>query len=133
MNYQSFSLVFGFSVWLVATLPFSMWGDAFFRVENPLVLAGFFLGVIPVLYFLAKWVFDRYGLVGRERLESTVLMTIPGMICDVLCLKFHHFVFPKFTIEQAIVLGAWILWVYAIVLLLGVIRSSNKNGIKQRA
>jgi hypothetical protein len=129
MNYQNFSLVFGFSVWLIASLPFSFWGNTFFIIENPFLLAAFFLGVVPILSFLAKWVFNRYKLVGKERLESTVFMTIPGMFCDVFCLKFHHLAFPKLTIEQAIVLGAWILWVYVIVLIIGVIKSRDKNGI----
>ncbi|MEL7123618.1 MAG: DUF5367 domain-containing protein [Bacteroidota bacterium] len=131
MNYQNFSLLFGFSVWLMATLIFRIWGNSFFIIENAFLLIGFFVGTIPILFFLIKWVFDRYKLMASKRLESAVYMAIPGMICDVACLKFHHLVFPKLTIEQAIVLGAWILWAYVIVLLIGVMLSINENGIKQ--
>lgn len=130
MNYKNFSLAFGFSVWLIATLTFRFLGNSFFLIENTFLLIGFFLGTIPILYLLAKWVFDGYKLTGNKRLESTVLMTIPGMICNVVCLKFHYLVFPKLTIEQSIVLGAWILWAYVIVLLIGIIKSRNKNGIE---
>jgi hypothetical protein len=129
MSYQRFSLLFGFSVWFIASLPFTIWGDSFFLIENPFLLTGFFLGAIPVLYLLARWVFGRFKLLGSQRLESAVLMTIPGMFCDVFCLKFHHYVFPKLTIEQAIVLGAWVLWVYVLVLLIGVLKSKNRKGI----
>ena len=131
MNYQKFSLLFGFSVWLIATLIFRIWGDSFFIVENSFLLTGFFLGTIPILIILSIWVFNRYQLTGIKRLESAVLMTIPGMLCDVACLKFHPLVFPKLTIEQSIVLGAWILWAYVIVLLIGVMKSRNKNSIEQ--
>jgi hypothetical protein len=118
-------------VWLIATLFFRIWGDSFFIVENSFLLTGFFLGTIPILFILSMWVFNKYQLIGNKRLESATLMTIPGMLCDVACLKFHHLIFPKLTIEQAIVLGAWILWAYVIVLLVGVMKSRNKNGIEQ--
>lgn len=131
MNYQKFSFLFGFSVWLIATLIFRIWGDSFFNVESSFLLTGFFLGTIPILFILSMWVFNKYQLTGNKRLESATLMTIPGMLCDVACLKFHHLVFPKLTIEQSIVLGAWILWAYVIVLLIGVMKSRNKNGIEQ--
>ncbi|MBD0404923.1 DUF5367 family protein [Flammeovirga sp. EKP202] len=48
---------------------------------------------------------------------------VPGMLCDVACLKFHALIFPKLTLEQSVVLGAWILWAYVIVLLIGVLKS----------
>ncbi|ADR20118.1 hypothetical protein MATR_22690 [Marivirga tractuosa] len=131
MNYQKFSLLFGFSVWLIATLIFRVWGHSFFIIENSLLLTGFFLGTIPILFMLSMWVFNKFQLIGNKRLESATLMTIPGMLCDVACLKFHHLVFPKLTIEQSIVLGAWILWAYVIVLLIGVMKSRNKNGIER--
>lgn len=125
MNYRSFSLVFGFSVWLIATLIFRFWGNSFFIIENTFLLTSFFLGTIPILYLLTKWVFRRYKLTRYKRLESTVLIIIPGMVCDVACLKFHDLVFPKLTIEDSIVLGAWILWAYVIVMLIGIIKSRN--------
>lgn len=130
MTYQKFSLLFGFSVWFIATLIFIFWGDYFFIVENSFLLTGFFLGTIPILIILSMWVFNRYQLIGNKRLESATLMAIPGMLCDVACLKFHHLVFPKLTIEQSIVLGAWMLWAYVIVLLIGVMKSKNKNSIE---
>lgn len=125
MNYQKFSFTFGFSVWLIATLTFRIWGNSFFLIENFFLMTSLFLGTIPILYLLAKWVFNRYKLTRYQRLESTVLMTIPGMVCDVVCLKFHYLVFPKLTIEQSIVLGAWILWAYVTVLLIGILESKN--------
>ena len=76
-----------------------------------------------------NWVFNQYELTASKRLESAVLMAIPGMICDVACLKFHDAVFPKLTVEQAIVLGAWILWAYVIVVLIGVLKSRKDSSI----
>lgn len=125
MNYQYFSLAFGFSVWLVATLVFRFLGPAFFLIENNLFLAILFLATIPLLYFLAKWVFNKYKLAGDAKLRSAVLMAVPGMICDVACLKFHTIVFPQFTPAQSVVLGAWLIWAYVMVLLIGLMQSST--------
>ena len=127
MNYRLFSLVFGFSVWLMATLAFHFWGHTFFLIDNPLLLSTFFLGTAPLLWLLAQWVFNYLGLEGSQRLESAVLMAVPGMISDVFCLKFSAIVFPTLTNEQAIVLGAWILWAYVIVLLIGVVKSRQRQ------
>ncbi|KXX71059.1 DUF5367 domain-containing protein [Flammeovirga sp. SJP92] len=132
MTYQKFSLLFGFSVWFMATLTFSLWGDLFFLVENALLLISFFIGTVPILFFLSQWVFKKYQLTGHQRLESTVFLAIPGMLCDVACLKFHALIFPKLTLEQSVILGAWILWAYVILLLIGVLKSrNNKEVIKQ--
>ena len=125
MNYQKFSLVFGFSVWLIATLIFKFWGHTFFLIESNLLLTGFFLGTIPVLYLLANWVFSQYKLTRDTKLRSAVWMTIPGMICDVVCIKFHSIVFPNLTMEQSVVLAAWVIWAYVILLLIGLINRAK--------
>jgi hypothetical protein len=125
MTMQNFSLTFGLLVWLVATLIFRYWGDRFFLIENNLLISFLFVATIPVLYILTTWVFKRYKLAGDALLKSSVLMVVPGMIGDVACLHFHTIVFPKFTLEQSIVLGAWILWAYVMVLIIGLVKSRS--------
>ncbi|WP_461588898.1 DUF5367 domain-containing protein [Winogradskyella sp.] len=119
MNYKLFSLLFGFSVWLMATLAFRFWGHTFFYVENTLLMVGFFLSTIPSLYLTTTYVFKKYNLSQKQRFESAILLAIPGMLCDVICLNFHEIVFPTLSIEQSVVLGAWIIWAYVIVLFIG--------------
>lgn len=132
MNYQKFSLLFGFSVWLVATLVFRYLGHTFFLIENDLLITGFFIATIPLLYFLIQWVFRRYELNEGEKVRSVVLMALPGMIGDVACIKFHAIVFPTLTVEQAVVLGSWVLWAYTIVLLTGLIDSKKLMGAEKQ-
>lgn len=128
MNYQKFSLLFGFSVWLVGTLILRYWGDTIFQIENNFLLFCLFLGAIPVLYLLVKWVFNLYKLSGDTNLRSAALMAAPGMVCDVFCIKMHSFVFPTLTLNQSVVMASWLMWMYVIVLIIGVIKSRNKNG-----
>ena len=120
MNYKYFSLAFGFSVWLVATLMVRFWGHALFVVNNNYGLTTLFLGTIPLLYVLAQLVYRNYDLNKSKRMESAVFMAVPGMLCDVGCLRFHEVVFPKLTMEQSMVLAIWVIWSYGIVLLTGI-------------
>ena len=106
MNYKYFSLAFGFSVWLVATLMVRFWGHALFVVNNNYGLTTLFLGTIPLLYVLAQLVYRNYDLNKSKRMESAVFMAVPGMLCDVGCLRFHEVVFPKLTMEVSSGLSA---------------------------
>ncbi len=125
INYQKFSLVFGFFVWLVGTLIVRYWGDTIFQIENNFLLSCLFLGAIPVLYLLVQWGFSLYKLSGDTKLKSAVLMAAPGMVCDVACIKFHSVVFPTLTLAQSVVMASWVIWVYIVVLLIGLIKSRN--------
>lgn len=121
MNYQKFSLVFGFSVWLIATLIVRFWGQHLFLVENNLAIGFLFIIVLPTLYFLVQWVFNRFQLTPDAQVKSSLLMALPGMFCDIFCIKFHTIIFPLLKIEQVILLSVWVLWAYALVLLFGFI------------
>lgn len=127
MNYKNFSLILGFSVWLAATLSFRYWGNEFFLIENTLVIISLYVGVLPILFFLVKGVFRKYGLVEHERVKSVVLMSLPGMMLDVFCMKYHDLIFPLFSREEIIVFGSWVLWVYAIVLSIGLVQWTTQN------
>lgn len=119
MNYQKFSLLLGFVVWLMATLVFRFWGHYFFLVDNMGIMLAFYILVLPILFFLVHFVLKKYQLSSGESLKSAVLMAMPGMLLDTFCIAYHPIVFPTFTQEQTIVLSSWLLWVYGVVLLLG--------------
>lgn len=123
MYYRQFSFVFGFIVWLVATLVFRFWGTSFFLIENDFIIISLYLITVPALYFLITLFFNVFKITRVERLKSAVFMAIPGMIGDVLCMKFHSIVFPEFSTQQTTVLGSWILWAYVVVLLTGIYSS----------
>jgi hypothetical protein len=127
MNYQNVSILTGFSVWLAATLAFSFFGHLFFLVDNHLLMAVFYLVTVPAMYPLVKWVAQAYSLQSGQRLKSAVLMALPGMIGDVLSIKFHTMVFPTLSLEQVVTLGSWVLWAYAVVLVIGLLRDRSSS------
>lgn len=121
MNYKAFSLLFGFFVWLLATFAFRYAGHLFFLSHDPVIVTTFFTGVVPVLYFLIKFVFKKYQLSESDRLTSAVLLALPGMFLDVFSIMLHQWVFPSFSLIDTIFLASWLLWVYAVVLLMGLL------------
>lgn len=130
MNYQRFSLVLGFSVWLMATVIVRLYGPFLFHADDLLIVISLFLAVVPVLYILMFGVYKRFQLAADQRLKSAVLMAVPGMLCDVFCLKYHDIVFPGFSQDQAILLSSWVLWAYAFVLLIGLVSSVKKQAVE---
>ena len=129
MNYQRFSLVVGLVVWLIATLAVRFWGHLFFLIENNIAISILFTSTIPILYFLIQWTFNRFQLTQETQLKSAVLMALPGMLCDVFCIQFHSFVFPLLTIEQAILLGSWVIWAYFFTILIGLLSKVKNTGV----
>lgn len=121
MNYQTFSLTFGFSVFVIATLAVRFWGTYLFDLENSLLIITLFLSVIPSLYFLIKFAFNWSKVNNKNRLKSAVFMALPGMLCDVFCIGYHPIVFPELSKQQVIIMGSWVLWTYSFVIILGLI------------
>ncbi len=119
LNYQLFSLFFGFLIWLLATLIVRYYGYYLLSIGNTTNVILLYLGIAPLLYGLILYVFKRFRLNDHSRLRSAVLKAIPGMIGDVFCLKFHSAVFPSLSQEQVLILGSWIIWAYLVVLLVG--------------
>ncbi len=90
-------------------------------------MSGFYFGIIPLLYVLVNKFFKMYHLLKAERVRSVVLMILPGMALDTLCIKYYWIVFPTFSQEEAITLGSWVIWVNFIVLIIGLL-STEKRG-----
>lgn len=126
MNYKSFSLTVGFTIWLIATLVFRIAGHHFFLTENHLIIALLYLVLIPFLGFVAIWTFNRYNLNKPEAIQSAAIMVLPGMLLDSVCIKFFAFVFPNLPEKDGITFGSWLMFAYSIVLLFGLIRKENK-------
>lgn len=119
MSYQNFSALFGFLVWFAATFVVRFWGHLFFSIKNMVFLICFFIVTGIALILLTHWVFNKFKLSKLEIPHAAVLMVVPGMIGDVICLGFYQYVFPKMGTDQIIILAVWILWAYVVVLCFG--------------
>lgn len=121
MTYKIFSLLFGFALWLIATLVFRFAENSFFIIDNFVIITSLYIGTIPVLYFLVKFVFNKFQLTNPQMIESVIFMSIPGMILDTFAIKYYYLVFPTLSKDEAITLGSWVIWSYVVVLLIGLL------------
>ena len=125
MNYKIFSLIMGFTIWLLATIAFRVAGHYFFLTDNPIVLTTLYISVIPFLGLVATHVFNRYNLGKLESIQSAVIMVLPGMIFDSFCIEFFALVFPNLPETDGATFGSWLMWAYAIVLVFGLFRKDR--------
>ena len=125
MGYQKFSFVVGFSIWLLATIVFRTAGQYFFLTDRPVVGIILYIAVVPLLGFIANYVFNKYQLTKPQAIHSAVIMVLPGMVLDAFCTEFFAHVFPNMPENRAASFGAWLMWAYASVLVFGLTRKNN--------
>ncbi|HBH07393.1 MAG TPA: hypothetical protein DDX92_12410 [Flavobacteriales bacterium] len=119
-NYKKFSIRFGLLLWLIAILIFRFSGNLLFGTNPDVIAPVLYIGIIPILYFLTRWMFTRYKLKPEKKLKSVILLALPGLVLSACCILLHRIIFPNLGFEQTILLGSWFLWVHAITLLLGI-------------
>lgn len=119
MNYKVASLIIGFSIWLIATIVFRLFGQHFFITDNAFILLALYLILIPVLGLIVNFVINKYKLSKLEASYSTVIMVLPGMIADTFCIQFFSFVFPNLPVIDGITFSSWLMCAYSIVLIFG--------------
>ena len=126
MNYKTFSFVIGFGIWLLATIAFRVAGQYFFLTDNPVILIGLYLVLIPVLGLIATAVFNKFQLGRLESIHSAALMVLPGMVFDTFCIEFFDWLFPNLPVTDAATFGSWLMWAYVTVLVFGLLRKDKK-------
>jgi RsiW-degrading membrane proteinase PrsW (M82 family) len=113
------NIAWGLVLWISATALFRLFGQFFLDPSKslPIVLTFFFtipliaVSVLP-FYYLRK-------IPELKRLQSAVLIALPGMILDVLSLIYFDIVFPNLTTASQPIFAAWLLWAYSLILISG--------------
>ncbi|ELZ98819.1 hypothetical protein C440_00645 [Haloferax mucosum ATCC BAA-1512] len=109
----------GLAVALVAGLVFRIVGQLILDPTRPLVVAGVFALVVPVMWVLAVGVFRWRGLSGGARLEAAILLVVPGMLIDAASTALFSMVYPNMSLTAAGLFGGLLLLAYATVLVAG--------------
>lgn len=125
MSFEKFSFIIGFTIWLLATIVFRFGGNFFFLTGNIVVMWILYLILIPSLGFTAFSVFNRYQLGRLDSVKSSVIMVVPGLFLDSICLKFFRNIFPNMALEDVPTFGSWLMFAYSIVLICGLLRKDR--------
>jgi len=78
-------LIWGFLVWLGATLIFRFFGHFFFHPENALLLLLSYLLVVPIIALLTYPLYKLKDLTKEERLKPLCLSRFPACSLIRLC------------------------------------------------
>ena len=124
-NYLLVSFIVGFLVWLLATILFKIAGHYFFLVDNVLVLLILYFILIPALGFISTSVFNKFNLNNLESVKSAVVMVLPGMLLDTLCIQFFEKIFLNMPEIYSKTFASWLMFAYSIVLISGLLRKNK--------
>ncbi|CAH0120125.1 MULTISPECIES: DUF5367 family protein [unclassified Paenibacillus] len=121
-----FFAIFGFLLWLAATLVFRFGGSVLLDPGNMTLIVVLFAVVLamrPVLIGL----FKLRNVSRGERMHAAVSVAVPGMLLDMFSIAWYQTVFPGLTAEQLPLLCAWLFWAYAIMILSGLQRGKGRT------
>lgn len=128
-NYVTTSFIVGFSVWFLATIVFRVAGQYFFIVDSISIMLVLYLGLIPSLGLLSTCIFRIFNLGQLESLKAAVIMVLPGMLLDTICVKFFADVFPNMLESDGKTFGSWLMFAYSIILISALFRKTKKGSL----
>ena len=112
--------LWGFLVWLLATLIVRVSGQHFLDTDEPVIVAFLFLGTIPLIAAVTIPIYDWRKVSLHDRPTAAILMSLPGILIDSVVLLAFSSVFPNLD-DVAGIFGGWLLWAYGLVLISGLL------------
>ncbi|REJ14332.1 MAG: hypothetical protein C6W59_10255 [Paenibacillaceae bacterium] len=114
-----FTAIWGFVVWLFATLFFRLFGEyvLFPPRSNAFVISTILLliGTAAVLWGVTQ-AYRRFDRSKDAPLKFGVIGTIIGLALDTFSISFHPVVFPQLDEARVIAFTAWLSFAYALYL-----------------
>jgi hypothetical protein len=114
-------LGWGLTVWLAVAVSIRLAGHVLLSPATPLVLAGFFVAVVPLMALVTYPIYRWFGIPRGARPTAAALLSIPGMFLDVLLVLFAETLLPAMSVGAVVNFGAILLFGYAVVLVTGLV------------
>jgi hypothetical protein len=116
---MGFFLLWGFVLWLGATIVFRVVGHILLAPEHPIVRLLTFIAAVPLIAVTTYPVYTWRGVRAGQRPAAAVGIALPGMLLDTLAVVFLAAVFPNLPPAAGAAFAAWLLWAYSLILLTG--------------
>jgi hypothetical protein len=113
------NVVWGFLLWISATLLFRFFGQMFLIPGNVLLLLITFILAIPLITLATYPYYYLRKIPESKRLMSSVQIALPGMILDIFSVIYFNKVFLNLHIDSLPFFAAWLLWAYSLILISG--------------
>ncbi len=112
-------LLWGFALWLIATMIFHYGGNLLIDIRHPYRTVLSFAVAIPLIYGCVAPLFSFLEVPYSDRIRRSVQIALPGMFMDILSILFHDVAFPLISEQSIPLLAAWLFWAYSLILLVG--------------
>jgi hypothetical protein len=110
-----FHSLVGFVLWILATLLFRFYGQAFFYPDI-LVVSILFIVAAPVLWGFMVLYLGILNVLPENRALAAIGFVLPGIALDSLVTANFAFVFPNIDMSMDGMFGALMLWSYGALL-----------------
>lgn len=112
--------VWGFLLWLAATIVLRVTGQYYLHPDHPYLSTLAFMLTIPLIALVTIPVYDWRRVNLGDRPTAAILLCLPGLLLDVVVLVQFSTVYPNLEGGEA-VFGAWLLWAYSLALISGLV------------
>ncbi len=117
-----FFVVWGFLVWLAATVIFRLAGQWFLIPGDTTFISLAYVLVIPFIFVFTLQLYAYKKLNIVQRIQASICIALPGMLIDSIVLANFPKVFTNLDPQADSIFGSWLLWAYALILLTGIMR-----------
>ncbi|TDQ36987.1 DUF5367 domain-containing protein [Aureibacillus halotolerans] len=114
-----FFLLYGFLVWLGASVIFRLAGQFFFVPGQPILLIWASVLVIPLVAVLTLPLYHKKKLNSEAQLKAAICIALPGMVLDTVVLLSFDSIFVNLDQQMDGTFGSWLLFAYSLVLVSG--------------
>jgi len=112
-------VTWGLVVWVAVAVTVRLFGHRLLSPGSPLVVAAFFVAIVPLMALVTYPVYHWFDIGAGRRPRAAALMSLPGMLLDVLLVALSTTALPNLSTGSVINFGAVLLFGYAVVLLTG--------------
>ena len=103
-------LLYGFVIWLAATIALRLAGQHLLRPGDATRTLVLFAVSFPLMAWLLRYLCKSLHLPREEWLAGAVSALLPTLILDPFSSAFFQVVFPNMPLDVAGVFGGWMLW-----------------------
>ncbi|MCI1776198.1 MAG: DUF5367 domain-containing protein [Paenibacillus lautus] len=112
-------LLWGFALWLIATIVFHYWGNLLIDTKHPFRTGLSFAVAFPLIFGCVAPLFSFLKVPISDRTRRSVQIALPGMLMDIISILYHDVVFPVISEQSIPLLAAWLFWAYGLILIVG--------------
>src|SRR5579862_2797620 len=103
-------MVFGFVIWLLASIVLRFVGQYVFHPDSPMAIALLLLASFPLMAIVTRRICADARVPREQWPTAAISFILPSLLLDTFSTTFFATVYPNITPAAAGLFGGWILW-----------------------